>query len=743
MIFFATSALHVQDIVETEVRAAGGTEVRPTTGGVEFSGSLETGYTFCLSSRVSTRLLLGLWEHDDIQSADELYDASLQLPWEEWITSVDQTFQITHTVRNCPYLRNSKFGAIRVKDAIVDRLRDHFDGERPQVDTDESDLTFHLMVDGTRVAWFVDFSGRGLHRRGYRGGQTDAVMSEYVAAALLYRSPWLKAMQAAEDQVPPLFDPFCGSGTIVIEAALWALGRAPGLVSARNFNFLNLPIHDQELYDTVIAGLREQEEVASKRSIVLYGWDQDPAAVRIAQAAAEQAGVAHVIDFRVKALEDITLEDVPLNPGFIVTDPPYGIRLDGSLIDLYRSMSDQFQAYYKGWNFTIISGNPELLEYIDLKSDRTNTLVHGGIHCEVAHYYLFTDAERAALAQRAEAARQARLAIPLNPGAQALYNRLVKNIETLGAQMQAEGVTNWRLYDREMGEYNASIDLYAGRWAVIYEYEAPPWIEDEVIETHQADLVDATERAAGIDRTLIFVKQRRRQRGKEQYEKFANRDRFFIIDENEARYLVNFTDYLDTGIFLDHRPVRAKIATLAEGKRFLNLFSYTGTATVQAARGGAISTVSVDTSATYLEWAQRNMQLNGFGGMNHFYHREDVFDYLYQSRDRFDLIFCDPPTFSNSTGRNDFDVGRHHAQLIRKCMDHLDYSGTLIFSTNYRRFRLDDWVEETYHVEEITDQTIGADFQREEQIHTSYLITFRQKVQIPRPKRPKVVVKKR
>ncbi|HZJ88901.1 MAG TPA: THUMP domain-containing protein, partial [Sphaerochaeta sp.] len=304
MIFFATSALHVQDIVETEVRAAGGTEVRPTTGGVEFSGSLETGYTFCLTSRVSTRLLLGLWEHDDIQSADELYDASLQLPWEEWITTVDQTFQITHTVRNCPYLRNSKFGAIRVKDAIVDRLREHFDGERPQVDTDESDLTFHLMVDGTHVAWFVDFSGRGLHRRGYRGGQTDAVMSEYIAAALLYRSPWLKAMQAAEDQVPPLFDPFCGSGTIVIEAALWALGRAPGLVSARNFTFLNLPIHDQERYDTVIANLREQEEVASKRSIVLYGWDQDPAAVRIAQAAAEQAGVAHVIDFRVKALED-------------------------------------------------------------------------------------------------------------------------------------------------------------------------------------------------------------------------------------------------------------------------------------------------------------------------------------------------------------------------------------------------------------------------------------------------------
>ena len=274
-----------------------------------------------------------------------------------------------------------------------------------------------------------------------------------------------------------------------------------------------------------------------------------------------------------------------------------------------------------------------------------------------------------------------------------------------------------------------------------YEYEAPESVSDQLIELHREEMLDATERATGVDRERIFVKIRRRQKGLDQYEKLANSDRFFIIDENGARYLVNFVDYLDTGIFLDHRPVRSLIATMSEGKRFLNLFCYTGTATVQAAKGGAISTASVDTSSTYLNWAEKNMRLNGFGGMNHFYYQSDVMDFLYQTFDRYDVIFCDPPTFSNGTGREHFDVGRDHAKLIRKCMDHLDWQGTLIFSTNYRRFNLDDWVGEQYHVQEISDETIGDDFRGSGNIHSAYLITHRQVIKVAAPKRPKVVWK--
>ncbi|MDX9914277.1 MAG: bifunctional 23S rRNA (guanine(2069)-N(7))-methyltransferase RlmK/23S rRNA (guanine(2445)-N(2))-methyltransferase RlmL [Sphaerochaeta sp.] len=737
MIFFATSALHMTDIIEEEARQAGASDIHAVSGGVEFNADLRAAYRFCLYSRTSTRLLLGLWQDDDIQSADELYEASMALPWEEWVNP-DVTFSITHTVKNCPYLRNSKFGAIRLKDAIVDRCREKFDGNRPEVDIEESDIIFHLHIEEDRVSWFVDFSGRSLHRRGYRDEQTEAVMSEYVASALIYRSEWYKAM-VRQERSPVLIDPFCGSGTIVIEAALWAADRAPGLVKARNFAFLFLPIHDQDLYEEVVQAARDREEAAKGRHIAIYGWDHDPQAIAIAKRAAEEAGVDDLIDFRVKEFRQINEDDVPLEAGYIITDPPYGIRLEGNLIDLYRTMSEVWQRYYGGWHITVMSGNPELLEYIDMKSDRTNTLNSGGIACQVAHYRVFTEEQRALLTLRAEEARAVRLAQPLGEEAQTLYNRLAKNLEALKPEMERQGVTNYRIYDRDLGQYNASIDLYEGRWAVLSEYEAPESVSEQFVEVHREEMVDVTERATGVDRERIFVKVRRRQKGVDQYEKLANSDRFFIINENEARYLVNFTDYLDTGIFLDHRPVRALIATLCEGKRFLNLFCYTGTATVQAAKGGAISTVSVDTSSTYLNWAEQNMRLNGYGGMNHFYYQSDVLDFLYQTYERYDVIFCDPPTFSNGTGRDHFDVGRDHAQLIRKCMDHLDWHGTLIFSTNYRRFNLDDWVSERYHVEEISEQTIGDDFKASGNIHSAFLITHRQVVKVAAPKRAKVV----
>ena len=364
-------------------------------------------------------------------------------------------------MKNCPYLRNSKFGAIRLKDAIVDRCREHFDGERPEVDTEESDIVFHLHIDEDHVSWFVDFSGRALHKRGYRDDQTEAVMSEYVACALIYRSEWYKAM-IREERVPVLIDPFCGSGTIVIEAALWAADRAPGLVKARNFAFLFLPIHDQEIYEQVVQEARAREAAAAERQIAIYGWDNDPKAIAIAKRAAEEAGVDHLIDFRVKEFREVGEDDVPLGEGYIITDPPYGIRMEGNLIDLHRTMSEIWQQYFGGWRITVMSGNPELLEYIDMKPTRTNTLNSGGIPCQVAHYRVFTAFERAEMTRRAQEARLERLSQPLSDGAQAVYNRLVKNLETLGTEMARQGVTNWRLYDRDLGEYNASIDIYEG-----------------------------------------------------------------------------------------------------------------------------------------------------------------------------------------------------------------------------------------------------------------------------------------
>ncbi len=725
MIFFATSALYMNDIIEEEAKAAGATDIRTISGGVEFSADLAAAYRFCLWSRTATRVLMGLYEDEDILDADELYEASKQIPWEEWVNP-EITFSVTETVKNCPYMKNSHFAAIRLKDAIVDRIREKFDGERPLVDTENSDVVFHLHIDGDKVAWYVDFSGRGLHRRGYRVAQTDAVLSEYLTCSVIYRSEWRKSLEKGEE-VPMLLDPFCGSGTIVIEAALWAADRAPGLVTNRKFNFLNLPIHDPDIYEEVVDEALERAEKASSRNIVIHAWDNDPKAVAISKKHAELAQVDHLINFQVKDFRTITEADVPRGMGYIITDPPYGLRMesDTGLEVLYRQMGKQISTLFGGWNVAILCGQQELLSHVDMKPDRTNTVNNGGVTCQIAHYYVFTADERAQMIERAIERKKERLAQPLSDGAQMAYNRLVKNLANLKPIMEKQGVTCYRIYDADMPEYSAAIDLYENRYISLQEYAPPETIDPEDALRRLGELIDATERATGIDREQIYVRQRTQQKGEKQYEKMASTDKFYIINENGVKYLVNFTDYLDTGIFLDHRPIRKQIGAMAEGKRFLNLFCYTGTATVQAAKGGALSTVSVDASGTYLDWAVKNMQLNGYTEMNHFFYRSDCLEFLFDTYDRYDLIFCDPPTFSNGKGRENFDVDRDQVRLIKACMMHLDPKGTLIFSNNYRKFRLDERLLEEFDVQDITASTIAEDFARDQKIHYTFLIKHR------------------
>lgn len=742
MIFFATSALYLNDIIEAEATKAGATDVRTVSGGVEFQADLAAAYRFCLWSRTSTRLMLGLFQDDDIRTADELYEASVLIPWEDWINP-ELTFSVTESVKNCPYLKNSHFGAIRLKDAIVDRIRDKFEDQRPMVDKEDSDVVFHLHVEGDEVSWYVDFSGRGLHKRGYRTDQTDVVLSEFLAASVLYRSEWRRTLENSET-VPVLLDPFCGSGTLAIEAALWASDQAPGLVVARKFGFLTLPVHDPDLWDDIVDEALALAEIGRKRDIKIYAWDSDPRAIAIAKENAKAAKVDHLIDFQVKDFTQVTQEDIPETAGYVVTDPPYGVRFssDQPLDVLYRALGKQLNELFGGWNVAILCGQQELLSYVDMKPDRTNTVNNGGIPCQIAHYYVFTAEERQAMIERAIQRKAERLAQPLSDGAQMAYNRLKKNMEKIVPLMEEQGVTCYRIYDADMPEYSAAIDIYEGKYISLQEYAPPATIDvDDALKRLQ-ELIDATERATLVDREMIFVKQRTQQKGDSQYEKLGKDDKFYLVNENGARYMVNFSDYLDTGLFLDHRPIRSEIAKMAEGKRFLNLFCYTGSATVQAAKGGALSTVSVDASTTYLDWAVKNMELNGYTQMNHFFYRNDCLQFLFDTYDRYDLIFCDPPTYSNSTGRESFDVDRDQVRLIKACMMHLDPKGTLIFSCNYRKFKMDERLIEEFDVEDITARTIGDDFARDPKIHYCFLIKHRSVVKVAPPKK-KLVLKNR
>lgn len=736
MIFFATSAANQGDLIAEEARKAGAERVRVTPSGVDFEGSLETGYRFCFETRISSRLLMGLFVDDDIISDKELEEATAMLPWEEYIDPT-KTLKVTCTTQNCRYITNSHYGALKVKDGIVERIREKFNGERPYIEIHEPDLTVHVHIEDTTVKWYVDFSGENLSMRGYRGEQTEALLKEHLAAALIGRSEWRKSVN--DGNPLPFYDPFCGSGTIAVEAALMATDTAPGLLRKKPYPFESLPNFDKEAFDRVVEEAEERRRKAiDERDISIFASDISRTAVEISKAAALKAGVYDFISFSV---QDFTkLEKPPVSKGCIVTDPPYGERMTVRDIDLlYENTGKVLQNVFKGWDATILTGNSELLSNIDMKPDRTNTLFNGGIMCQAAHYHIFTDEEREAMMQKALEKKKQRQAEPLTPGAEMAYNRLMKNLKEITPLMKEQGVECYRIYDADMPEYSASIDIYMGKWVVVSEYAAPDTIDPEDAKRRLGELVRATEKATGINEDFIYVKERSRQKGKGQYTRLAANNKMMVARENGVRFLVNFTDYLDTGIFLDHRPVRMMIQEMAKDKRFLNLFCYTGTATLNAIKGGALSTVSVDASSTYLAWMEENLKLNGYSTVfGNLLYKSDVIDWLWDTYDKFDLIFCDPPTFSNSKDRRgSFDVQRDHVKLIDAAAMHLSPGGTLIFSNNYRKFKLDPEVMEKYVVEDITEKTIGDDFKRDMKIHHCYLIRKKIKVKISANHKPR------
>jgi 23S rRNA (guanine2445-N2)-methyltransferase / 23S rRNA (guanine2069-N7)-methyltransferase len=271
-----------------------------------------------------------------------------------------------------------------------------------------------------------------------------------------------------------------------------------------------------------------------------------------------------------------------------------------------------------------------------------------------------------------------------------------------------------------------AVDLYEG-WAHVQEYAAPPTVDPAKAEARLRDVVAVLPGLLNIAPAQVILKVRQRQRGLSQYERVGDHGTFQEVSEAGLRFLVNLTDYLDTGLFLDHRVTRALVRQLAPGRDFLNLFAYTGTASVYAAAGGARSTTTVDMSATYLDWARRNMALNGFGeGRGHRFVRADCLDWLANAgRERYGLIFLDPPTFSNSKrmGGRTFDVQRDHVALLRAATRFLTPPGVLLFSSNFRHFRMDRAALADCTVEDLTAATLPPDFQRNRRIHTCWRIS--------------------
>jgi 23S rRNA (guanine2445-N2)-methyltransferase / 23S rRNA (guanine2069-N7)-methyltransferase len=713
--FIASSPRGFGDLLARELRELGAADVRERALGVEFSGPLAVAYRACLESRVASRVFLLLAEFAAPGEA-EFYEAMHAFDWRPHIDPA-RTLACDFTGKH-PAITHTRFGALRLKDAICDQLRDAT-GRRPDISPERPAVRVHAHANGPKIAVSIDLSGEGLHRRGYRGEAGEAPLRENLAAGVLVRAGWPeKSASAAE-----FLDPMCGSGTLVIEAAMMAANIPPN--SRRHyFGFFGWLGHDKAAWDDVKRAAQAREH---KPAMLLRGQDADAGVLAAARENAARAGIGEFVSFEPGRLSGA--RPIAAQPGMLATNPPYGVRLDdrdGARL-LMKELGGVLRAHFAGWDAAILAGSADAGLELGIRAERVHTVWNGALECRLLRLHVSAETEKNLLHKD----RSARIdeSLAETPGSKMFGNRVSKNIKQLKSWAEREQVSCYRLYDADMPEYSFALDRYAEadgqrRWLYVQEYQAPRTIDPDAVQRRRNEALAALPGATGISPEFIHLRQRRKTTRGDQYEKLGQERDFKLVEESGLRFWVNFTDYLDTGLFLDHRITRQRIRELAARQRFLNLFAYTGSATVYAAAGRARETTTVDMSATYLDWAQRNLAVNGFSGAQHALVQADCITWLKNAvaeRQVYDLIFLDPPTFSNSKRMDDIlDVQRDHRALIDRCMALLAPGGKLLFSNNAQKFKLDAEVGDSYKVTDISRATLPKDFERNPRIHQCF-----------------------
>lgn len=844
--FYASCPEGFEAALADELRGMGLRQVRPLKGRVAFAGSPADAERACLWSRLASRIfvVLGRFACTD---AEDLYEATRSIAWER-ILRAGATIAVTARGTN-DELRNSHFAALRVKDALCDRMLE-VEGRRPNVDTDDPDARISLTLRGNRASIQLDLSGdplfKRLPREATRTHAAHVLRPDYAALACA-QGNWQEICSAAltntkdamrdEDTAAPadgsvlangsvtangsaladstaerpaptlpvLIDACCAGGGVVLEAASILADRAPGL-ERRNWGFQSWSEHDAAAWRELLNEADRRAELAKGRVARIVATDPSGDAVACARRILKAAGLADRVIFAQPDLYKISRK--LMMPACCGGEPRGFVFLDTTetaiskmsrVLDLATSLhagargADPVRAMLSTMPTVALTRDDLLIRTLGEPARSLRVMPNN----EEAEFFIFSAANGAISAGEGNVAAEdsmpaedavessvapspATTLIDLGDGkpcavlipeSEQFARRLRKVAKLRRKWAQREGVTCYRVYDADLPDYSAAIDLYEGsattpgRWLVIAEYAAPREVDPALAEARLLDILTLAPRILQVDPDNVFAKARIRSRGGSQYGKQAggsnpgkggkprgtrggsasNRPsqgagsgtpsdirtrRLPLIEEGGLTFAVNFNDYLDTGIFLDHRITRGLVRDHARGKRFfLNLFAYTGTATCYAADAGVEETVTVDLSNTYLDWAERNMEQNGFVGPDHHYVRADVMSWIRdmrQTRNRWDLIFCDPPTFSNSSkmGRRTWDVQRDHVELLVGLSRLLSREGEAIFSCNLRTFRPD--IEELARagvvLTDITGETIPEDFARNKKIHHCYLV---------------------
>jgi len=720
----ATSTFGLEAVVARELQALGYDCKTIQPGRILFPGHESDIARANLWLRSSDRVLLrlGVFPATDF---GELFDRTYALPWEEWIPA-DAAFPVTgRSIRS----QLSSVPACQkiVKKALVEKLKAAHGVESLPETGPKCSVEVALLAD--QATLILDTTGPGLHKRGYRRLVGKAPLKETLAAAMVLLSFWRPER--------PLIDPFCGTGTIPIEAALIGRNLAPGL--RRTFAAEGWPRLPKTFWDAARQEARDLARPDLPERII--GTDIDEESLGLARHHAAMAGVEGQVHFQRRAFADLRSKR---EYGCVICNPPYGERVGkGSEVEaLYRSMPLVLRRL-KTWSHYILTSYPDFEALVGQEANRRRKLYNGRIQCTYYQFHGPKPGTPPLDATHEPAGETSATEVPsscdspessdsprrtarsvfggLSPAAprqaETFRARLTKRAHHFRRWPARQGITCYRLYDADIPEIPLIVDRYEDCLHI-----ADRSLPRDRTPAEHADWLDLMVRTAGealgVPPEKIFLKRRERQRGKSQYERLAHDERVLVVSEGGLRFRVNLTDWVDTGLFLDHRITRAMVREAAAGKRFLNLFGYTGSFTVYAAAGGARSTTTVDLSNTYLDWAAQNMRLNGFTGREHHFARDDAMSFLERPRkNAFDLAVVDPPTFSNSKRLEEFwDVQRDHSELLSRLAEWMTPGGVIFFSTNFRRFKFAAEDTPGLVIREISSQTIPPDF-RNQRIH--------------------------
>ncbi len=676
---------------------------------------METAYRACLWSRVANRILLPLIEFT-AENPQELYNGIQKINWSQHL-DVTGTLAVDFTTFQSE-ISHSHFASQKVKDAIVDQFREQFN-ERPSVQIDKPSIRVNVYLHQDNAVVSLDLSGESLHRRGYRSSGGEAPLKENLAAAILLRANWPEIAKKGG----ALVDVMCGSGTLPIEAALIAADSAPGLM--RNyFGFTQWKKHQSTIWQKLLKEAKQRREIGLQQMPPIIGFDADPIAIRKAHTNIENADLLGFIHIEKRDLSQLILTaDMKKHPGLVIANPPYGERLgeQDQLQYLYTSLGEKFKSLFSHWHATVFTGNVDLGKKLGLRAQSLFTLYNGTIPCKLLNFFI---SEQWYLHARQKPKSEAQLVetIPHSSGAEMFANRLHKNNKIISKWAKQENISCYRLYDADLPDYALAIDRYEA-YLHVQEYAPPKTIDPDKAQQRLQEALQICADELQIKPENIFLKVRKRQKGLKQYEKMSDTHQVFTVHEGGAKLLVNLSDYVDTGLFLDGRIIRQRIFQQAKHKHFLNLFAYTGTASVFAALGGASSTTTVDMSAVYLAWAKRNFALNGISEHKHHFIQADCLTWLQEEQKRYDLIFLNPPTFSHSKRMKEtLDIQRDHVDLIKKTLRLLTPEGQLIFATNKHQFKLDINAFSGWKIEEISRKTLPKDFARSAADHYCWVV---------------------